>query len=138
MINRKSLKIAAVILATDHGEEMRSNTPKVLHPLLGRPSIWYMIEAVQGTAGAKPILVTGQDAEQVQQEVGQAAYCVNQEPQQGSGQAVKQIKSLLTDKTDYLLVIAENMPLLTQGTLEHMVTTHHESVTQNTPAPRSR
>ncbi|MFC1923705.1 bifunctional UDP-N-acetylglucosamine diphosphorylase/glucosamine-1-phosphate N-acetyltransferase GlmU [Chloroflexota bacterium] len=135
MKNRKSIKVAAVIIATDHGEEMRSNTPKVLHPLLGRPSIWYMIEAAQGAAEAKPILVTGQGWEQVQQEVGQAANFVIQEPQQGSGQAVLQTKGLLSDKTDYLLVITANIPLLTSGTLEKVVTAHHHSVNQNKPAP---
>ena len=135
MINRKSKKIASVIVATDLGEEMRSKTPKVLHPLLGRPSIWYIIEAAQGAAGAKPILVTGQDAEQVQQEVGQAANFAIQDSHQGSGHAVMQIKSLLSDKTDYLLVITANMPLLTSGTLEQIVTAHHETVTQNKPSP---
>jgi bifunctional UDP-N-acetylglucosamine pyrophosphorylase/glucosamine-1-phosphate N-acetyltransferase len=135
MINRKSIKVASVILATDHGEGMRSNTPKVLHPLLGRPSIWYTIRAAQGATGAKPILVIGKDAEQVRQEVGKAANFAIQESQQGSGHAVMQIKSLLSDKTDYLLVITANMPLLTSGTLEQIVTAHHEFVTQNTPAP---
>ena len=114
---------------------MHSNTPKVLHPLLGRPSICYTIGAAQGAAGAKPILVTGKNAEQVQQEVDQIANLAILESHLGSGHAVMQIKSLLSDKTEYLMVITANMPLLTADTLEQIVTAHHESVTQNKPAP---
>ncbi len=134
-MDRKSIKAASVILATDHGEGMRSNTLKVLHKLLGRPSIWYTIEAAHNAIGAKPILVISNDAEQVPQEVGEAAHLVIQESHQGSGHAVMQIKSLLSDETDYLLALTANMPLLTSGTLEQVITSHHESVTQNSPAP---
>jgi len=135
MTNRESLKIAALILAAGQGKRMRSNTPKVLHPLLGKAMIWYAIEAAQEATGEKPILVIGQAAEQVRQEVGDAANFVLQASQQGTAHAVMQTESLLRGNTDYLLVITADMPLLTSTTLEQSLAAHLTSGDQNQPPP---
>ena len=47
-----SQSLTAVILAAGHGTRMRSRTPKVLHPLCGRPMIDWVLDAVT-EAGAK-------------------------------------------------------------------------------------
>jgi bifunctional UDP-N-acetylglucosamine pyrophosphorylase/glucosamine-1-phosphate N-acetyltransferase len=135
MIDRKSISTAAVLLATDHGEGMHSNIPKVLHKLLGRPAIWYTLEAAQGAVGAKPVLVISPHTEVVRAEIGEAAQFAIQEAPLGSGHAVMQTKSLLGDNTDYLLVVPADMPLLTSETLEQVITAHHQSAVQNSPAP---
>src|SRR3982074_2292171 len=49
-----SQALTAVILAAGHGTRMRSRTPKVLHPICGRPMIDWVVDAV-AAAGATNI-----------------------------------------------------------------------------------
>ena len=48
--------LTAVILAAGHGTRMRSRTPKVLHPICGRPMVDWVLAAVT-EAGAKDVKV---------------------------------------------------------------------------------
>ena len=41
------MNLSAVILAAGQGTRMKSNLPKVLHRLLGKPMAWYTLEAVR-------------------------------------------------------------------------------------------
>ena len=41
-----SQELTAVILAAGHGTRMRSRTPKVLHPICGRPMVDWVVDAV--------------------------------------------------------------------------------------------
>lgn len=107
-----------VILAAGQGTRMRSTLPKVLHPLLGRPMVFYSLEIVQKATGTKPVLVVGHNAEKVQQTVGDLADYVLQEPQSGTGHAVRMAEPLLRGKTDYVLVTTADMPLLSSETVE--------------------
>src|ERR1051326_9634635 len=49
-----SASLTAVILAAGHGTRMRSRTPKVLHPICGRPMVDWVVDAVR-EAGATDI-----------------------------------------------------------------------------------
>ncbi len=118
------MKITAVILAAGQGTRMHSATPKVLHPLLGRPMVWYALESAQKASGSKPVLIIGHGAEAVRQIVGEAAHFVLQEPQLGTGHAVQQAETLLKNKTDLVLVTSADMPLLSVKTLEDLIQTH--------------
>ncbi|MEA2655762.1 MAG: bifunctional UDP-N-acetylglucosamine pyrophosphorylase / glucosamine-phosphate N-acetyltransferase [Chloroflexota bacterium] len=51
-----SQPLTAVILAAGHGTRMRSRTPKVLHPILGRPMVDWVLNALTD-AGAKNVKV---------------------------------------------------------------------------------
>ena len=107
-----------VILAAGQGTRMRSALPKVLHPLLGRPMVFYSLETLQKATGTKPVLVVGHNAEMVQQTVGDLADYVLQEPQSGTGHAVRMAEPLLRGKSDYVLVTTADMPLLSSETVE--------------------
>jgi bifunctional UDP-N-acetylglucosamine pyrophosphorylase/glucosamine-1-phosphate N-acetyltransferase len=73
------MKTNAVILAAGQGTRMRSAIPKVLHPLLGKPMVWYSLDAAQKATGQKPLLVIGHGAQAVRQAVGEEADFVLQE-----------------------------------------------------------
>jgi bifunctional UDP-N-acetylglucosamine pyrophosphorylase/glucosamine-1-phosphate N-acetyltransferase len=118
------MKITAVILAAGQGTRMRSTLPKVLHPLLGRSLIWYTVEAAREVTGEKPVVIIGHEAEPVRQAIGEAAQLILQEPQLGTGHALMQAEDLLQGKSDTILVIAADMPLLTQSTLQRLVQAH--------------
>ena len=66
-------------------------------------------------------MVIGHGAEQVRQVLGDQAEYVIQQPQLGTGHAVRQAEPLLANRTDLVLVIYADMPLLTAQTLGKLV-----------------
>jgi bifunctional UDP-N-acetylglucosamine pyrophosphorylase / glucosamine-1-phosphate N-acetyltransferase len=125
----------AVILAAGQGTRMRSKTPKVLHPLLGRPLASYSIDAAQEATGAKPVLIIGHGQDEVRRVLGDTAEYIVQEPQLGTGHAVLQAKSKLADQSDLILVTYADMPLITPESLRQLLDsqqTHHGPVTMLT------
>ena len=115
------MRISAVILAAGQGTRMRSKTPKILHPLSGRPLITYAVEIAARVTGSKPVLVVGHGAAAVQDALGDSVEYVHQETQMGTGHAVQQVESVLKGQTDLVLVTLADMPLLTEGTLKRLV-----------------
>jgi UDP-N-acetylglucosamine diphosphorylase/glucosamine-1-phosphate N-acetyltransferase len=122
-----SKPIAVVILAAGKGKRMKSDLPKVLHKMGGKP----MVEYVIGTAGAleaeRIILVVGHKWEQTQELI--ARYKVEfvvQKEQLGTGHAVLQTQKILSDFEGDVLIIYGDVPLLTQNTLNKLVQEHRE------------
>jgi bifunctional UDP-N-acetylglucosamine pyrophosphorylase/glucosamine-1-phosphate N-acetyltransferase len=93
--------------------------------------VWYSLETAQKVTGVKPVLVIGHGAEQIRQEIGEAADFVLQESQLGTGHAVLQAEPLLKDKGGVVIVTYADMPLLSDRTLKRMVEAHQ---TQPEPA----
>jgi bifunctional UDP-N-acetylglucosamine pyrophosphorylase / glucosamine-1-phosphate N-acetyltransferase len=120
-IMTKSPVISAVILAAGQGTRMRSNLPKVLHPLSGRPLIQYSLDAVQGLTTNPPVVVIGHGADTVRQVVGKTARFVVQQPQLGTGHAVMSAEQLLLNEADLLIVTTADMPLIRPETLKQLV-----------------
>ena len=65
------MKFATVILAAGQGTRMRSDLPKVLHCIAGKPLLQYSLDLVDGLMDSKPVVVVGHKAEQVQEVVGE-------------------------------------------------------------------
>jgi bifunctional UDP-N-acetylglucosamine pyrophosphorylase/glucosamine-1-phosphate N-acetyltransferase len=126
------MKVAAVLLAAGQGTRMKSDLPKVLHPLCGKPMLWHALEAVKQASTEKPVVVIGFGSEQVRAFVGQAAECAVQEPQLGTAHAALQAESLLKGKADYVIVSYADMPLLRGETFQKLVETQ-----QSNPGPLS-
>jgi bifunctional UDP-N-acetylglucosamine pyrophosphorylase/glucosamine-1-phosphate N-acetyltransferase len=117
------MKIVAVLLAAGQGTRMKSEVPKVLHPLAGKPMLWHSLQAMQQASTEKPVVIVGYGAEQVREFVGDAAICITQEPQLGTAHATKQAESLLKGKSDYVIVTYADMPLLHGETFQQLVET---------------
>ena len=117
------MKTTAVLLAAGQGTHMKSELPKVLHPLCGKPMLWHVLEALKSATTEKPVVVVGYGADDVQKYLGEAAECVLQEPQLGTGHAAMQAESLLRGKTDYVIVTYADMPLLRGETFQRLVET---------------
>jgi bifunctional UDP-N-acetylglucosamine pyrophosphorylase/glucosamine-1-phosphate N-acetyltransferase len=120
-IEEKTMEVRAVILAAGQGTRMRSKLPKVLHPILGKPLVWYSLEAALQASGTKPVIVIGHGAEEVRKSLGDAAEFVLQEEQLGTGHAVRQAESLLRGKSDLVLVTYGDMPALSSNTLTQLI-----------------
>lgn len=117
------MKVTAILLAAGQGTRMKSDLPKVLHPLCGKPMLWHTLEAVKEASTQKPVVIVGYGAEQVKAFVGRGADCVLQAPRLGTAHAVLQAESLLRGKTDYVIVTYADMPLLRGETFQRLVET---------------
>jgi len=117
------MKVTAVLLAAGQGTRMKSDLPKVLHPLCGKPMLWHVLEALKSVTTEKPVVVVGHGAEAVRKYIGDLAECVLQEPQLGTGHAALQAEPLLKGKTDVVIVTYADMPLLRGETFRQLVET---------------
>ncbi len=113
--------VSTIILAAGQGTRMRSNLPKVLHRLAGRPLIDYSLRAAAHVGNDIPVVVTGYGADAVRAEVGQRARFVTQVRQLGTAHAVMAAEALLNGQSDLVVVVSADMPLLSVETLHRMV-----------------
>jgi bifunctional UDP-N-acetylglucosamine pyrophosphorylase/glucosamine-1-phosphate N-acetyltransferase len=111
--------LTAVILAAGEGKRMRSRTPKVLHPLCGRPLIGYALRLAR-TLADHVVLVVGPSAEGVRALAGDGVTVVEQSERLGTGHAVLQARAACP-ASGPVLVLAGDMPLLLLDTLERLV-----------------
>lgn len=121
------MKVTAVLLAAGQGTRMKSDLPKVLHPLCGKPMIWHVLEALKSVTTEKSVVVVGYGAEQVKKYLDDSADSVLQEPQLGTAHATIQAESLLRGKTDYVIVTYADMPLLRGETFQRLVETQRQN-----------
>ncbi len=117
------MKITAIILAAGQGTRMKSDLPKVLHPVCGVPMIAHSLAAAKAASSEIPVVIIGYGADAVREFLGKKARCIVQDPQLGTGHAVQQAEKSLRGKTDLVLVIYADMPLLRPETLKALVTT---------------
>lgn len=115
------MKTAAVIMAAGQGTRMKSDLPKVLHPILGKPMLWYALQAAQEVATEKPVLIVGYGAQAIQETFGEQAIYVHQAERLGTGHAVRQAESALRGQADMVVVAPGDLPLLSGTTLERLV-----------------
>src|SRR5690349_12498019 len=78
----------AVILAAGLGTRMKSRTPKVLHPLLGRPMLAYVIDAARVATGSRPVVVYSPKTDAVLEVFKSKASFALQKKPQGTGDAL--------------------------------------------------
>ncbi len=115
---------AIVILAAGKGARMKSNLPKVLHPLAGRPMIAYSLDLARTLSDLPPVVIVGHKAEEVMAAVGDGTIFVEQTEQLGTGHAVMQAEAALAGRAETVMVYAADMPLLTSATLQRLQATH--------------
>jgi len=117
------MKVTAVLLAAGQGTRMKSDLPKVLHSLAGKPMLWHTLQALEQATNEKPVVIVGHGADQVRGFVGESAICVTQESQLGTGHAAMQAESTLKGKADYVIVTYADMPLLRGEAFQKLVET---------------
>jgi bifunctional UDP-N-acetylglucosamine pyrophosphorylase/glucosamine-1-phosphate N-acetyltransferase len=115
------MKITAVLLAAGQGTRMKSEVPKILHPVCGRAMIFHALGAAAMASTEPPLVVIGHGAQAVREALGGTAMCVVQEQQLGTGHALLQAEPVLNGKTDLVLVTYGDMPLLRAETLQQLV-----------------
>tara|TARA_B100000508_G_C11456244_1_gene276884 strand:+ start:184 stop:1533 length:1350 start_codon:yes stop_codon:yes gene_type:complete len=124
---KKTDSLAVVILAAGKGTRMKSDLPKVMHSVAGRPMINWIIEAAEGLKPEKIIVVTAPDMDDVQA-AAKPYDCVIQKTQKGTGDAVKPALPLLKGFRGKILILLGDEPFLNKTALKKMVSTGDLSV----------
>jgi bifunctional UDP-N-acetylglucosamine pyrophosphorylase / glucosamine-1-phosphate N-acetyltransferase len=112
--------LAAVVMAAGLGTRMRSETPKHLHPLLGRRMVDWVLGAVR-PLGADPIVVVV--SEEAREALSGETIAVQRDPR-GTGDAVAAARDALAGFEGDVLVLSGDTPLLTTALLEQVLETH--------------
>jgi bifunctional UDP-N-acetylglucosamine pyrophosphorylase / glucosamine-1-phosphate N-acetyltransferase len=115
------MKLEVVILAAGQGTRMRSELPKVLHPVAGRPMLAHVLDIARSLAPRSIHVVVGHGAEQVRAALPEAEVSwVLQEQQLGTGHAVLQaLPGIAADAT--VLVLYGDVPLIRLDSLQALV-----------------
>jgi bifunctional UDP-N-acetylglucosamine pyrophosphorylase / glucosamine-1-phosphate N-acetyltransferase len=114
---------AAVVLAAGKGTRMNSELPKVLFPVLGRPMIHWVIDALE-SAGVEQIwVVVGYRHELVRQELAgrRSLEFVLQSEQLGTGHAVMMAAEPLRSHAGPVMVLAGDSPLVQADSLRTLL-----------------
>lgn len=119
-------QIQAVVLAAGKGTRMKSALPKVLHKILGKPMVQFVLDSCCAIGVDKPILVIGHGAQQLKETIGDQTHYVTQAEQLGTGHAVLQAETLLKDFTGDVLVVCGDTPLLQGNTLAALWEHHRQ------------
>ncbi len=120
--------IATVILAAGKGTRMKSDLPKVLHPLNDRPMIHYVVDVAEAINSAKTVLIIGHKRELVKEMTADrnVEYAV-QDPQLGTGHAVMQTQPNFESYEGNVLVLSGDVPLLRAESIQKLIDYHVEN-----------
>jgi bifunctional UDP-N-acetylglucosamine pyrophosphorylase/glucosamine-1-phosphate N-acetyltransferase len=115
-------KLAAVVLAAGLGTRMRSETPKHLHPLLGRRLADWVVEAARGLGPEPLVVVTSPDAADAFDGV---TVAVQREPR-GTGDAAAAARATLEGFDGDVLVVTGDAATITTELLGALLETHRD------------
>ena len=119
----KANGLAVIILAAGKGTRMKSDLPKILHPVAGLSLVGHLLKQVNALEPDRIIAVIGHDAARIEQEIhthAPATQFVTQEPQLGTAHAVKTALPLLDNFQGTVLVVYADHPFISMLTLKNL------------------
>ena len=121
--------IAVIILAAGMGTRMKSAKAKVLHEILGKPMILYVVDTAIGVAAGNVVVVIGHQAEEVRKTVSAAAdvaYAYQKE-QLGTGHAVLCTLPSIPPQAKDVVILCGDVPLIRSETINDLISDHRAS-----------
>lgn len=119
--------IAVIILAAGKGERMKSDIPKVLHKICGRPMIGYVLDLVKSLRPRQSVIVLGYKQEVVRKEITAGVKVAVQDRLIGTADAVKVALKELRGFKGTVLVLYGDTPLLKKDTVDKLIKYHTEN-----------
>jgi bifunctional UDP-N-acetylglucosamine pyrophosphorylase/glucosamine-1-phosphate N-acetyltransferase len=113
-----------LILAAGEGKRMKSKLPKVLHKVCGRPMLFHVVEALNGSGVEDYVVVIGHEGEAVKKHLGNDVKTAWQTEQLGTGHAVMCCKDFLAGKEGTVIVLAGDVPLINSNTVSNLLEYH--------------
>lgn len=122
------MTVRAIVLAAGKGTRMKSDLPKVLHPVAGRPLLSWVVDAVAGTGPDELMVVVGHGADDVAAVLPDGVGSVVQEKQRGTGHAAAVgLDGLAEVSGASVLVVPGDSPLITSPTLGTVLRAHRDN-----------
>ena len=122
------IPLAVVVLGAGRGTRMKSPLAKVLHPLLGKPLLSYVLDTVRGLNPDRLILVVGHQADRVRKTFPEKDLeYVLQEEQLGTGHAVQQAEKALEGFEGDIIILCGDAPFIKTASLEALIKKHRET-----------
>ena len=117
----------AIVLAAGKGTRMKSDLPKVLFPVCGRPMIHYVLDALAAGGVKESVAVVGYHAANVRAELSgrNGVLFAEQTQQLGTGHAVMACRQLLADRCGPVLVVAGDSPLMQPCSIRALLDDYH-------------
>jgi len=119
----------AVVLAAGRSTRMKTELPKVMHEVCGRPMLAHVLNACFDAGIDKACVVVGYGKERVIQAFKHDARLtwVEQTEQKGTGHAVQMCIPHLRGFVGDVVIIAGDMPLVRRATIEKLLTEHRRN-----------
>lgn len=115
------MSLSVVVLAAGKGTRMRSNLPKVLHPVAHKPMVQHVIDAGTALDAQNVTIVYGHGGDKLQQELAHNdVHWALQAEQLGTGHAVKVAQAHMPDN-DTILILYGDVPLIQSSTLSRLL-----------------
>ncbi len=119
-------ELACLVLAAGKGTRLKSQTPKVLHPVAGQAMIRHVADVVNALSPQRAVIVVGPDMESVAAAVEPWDSAI-QEQQRGTADAVRAAADHLSGFSGDVLVVFGDTPLITVDSLQRMVDRRREA-----------
>lgn len=116
----------SVILAAGMGKRMKSEIPKVLHKVCGKPLCHWVIDASNKAGAGKVVAVIGHKADIVRPQLEDKAEIALQTEQLGTGHAVMQATEYIKACSGYVVILNGDTPLVTAETIKSAINYHEE------------
>ncbi len=115
----------AIVLAAGQGTRMRSAKPKMLHDILGRPLVGWVVGAVAAAGVDQCVVVVGHHADDVTAALPDGTLTALQAEQLGTGHAARTgLAALDVSGDDTVLVLPGDHPLIRPETLQRLLAAH--------------
>jgi bifunctional UDP-N-acetylglucosamine pyrophosphorylase/glucosamine-1-phosphate N-acetyltransferase len=115
---------AVIIMAGGRGKRMKSDLPKVLHNLAGKPILKYVLDTVNKLQLKRKILIVGYKSEKIRELIGDKVEYVEQSEPLGTAHAVLQTKKVLSDFKGDVLILSGDVPFLAVKTIKRLIRHH--------------
>jgi bifunctional UDP-N-acetylglucosamine pyrophosphorylase/glucosamine-1-phosphate N-acetyltransferase len=119
--------LKTIILAAGKGTRFKSDVPKVLHCVAGRPALHYVLDVAESQGSLKTYVVIGHKAEAVKAAVAGRAEVVIQKRLLGTADAVRTCKPYFKNARGTVLVMCGDTPLLDKAVVRMLVKAHAKS-----------
>jgi bifunctional UDP-N-acetylglucosamine pyrophosphorylase/glucosamine-1-phosphate N-acetyltransferase len=119
------MSLRAIVLAAGQGTRMKSDLPKVLFPIAGRPLVSWVLDAVAAQNPDETVVVVGHGADEVREILPAGVTAVVQGERLGTGHAVMvALAAMGKVDGDTLLVVPGDSPLLKPVSLTALLARH--------------
>lgn len=119
--------LRTIILAAGKGTRMKSDCPKVLHEVCGKPIIEYVLDAAKAVGSLKTYVVVGYKGDAVRKRLAPGSIIVRQSKLSGTADAVRRVAGYLKNYRGDVLILCGDTPLLNRTVIKELVGKHKRS-----------